>query len=285
VNLQNHQTQSSLPYLVVVPHAAPPDAQAEAVSIFHDANALDLSDDVVAAAFDLSTPLTRHTRPGVALDRVRGGIYGWTLNNCFSLLEPDSRAIKQHHGITPERAQRIGIRSISYGITGWTILEAAVQKQFGWRVDLPAGFYLDGERVRMCFPERDGLLVPCRDHRGFIQALRYYRHAADDSPVWVSSAKHGGAKAVPSLHFAGRSNAKRNGIVVLTDHSLRAETIYGGGAITVVALNGCTPFAVVAQLRAAYPALRGVILGDGVAAEPPLCRALVNAGLRWEAGL
>jgi len=203
--------------------------------------------------------------------------------DCFDLLEADASAIEQHHGIASARAWRIGIRSINYNnLTRWTILEAAVQERFGWRPDYPGGFYLDGEHVRMCFPER-GLIVPCRDRRGFAQALLCYRHPADDKPFWVSSAKHGGAKAVPSLHFAGRSNAARNNVVVLTRDTLTAEAVAGNAAITVAGLNGCTPSAAVVQLRAAYPNLRAVILD--VAVEPALCRALRNAGLRWEAGL
>jgi hypothetical protein len=218
-------------------------------------------------------------------DVVRAGVYGFTLTDIFSdLFDFDAAAIERHHGITPERAHAAGIRSLPDAPFGRSILEHAIQEKFGWRADLPGGFYLDGERVRMCFPER-GLIASCRDHRGYTQALRYFRHAADDDPVWITSSKHGGAKAVPSLHFAGRSNAKRNGVVVLCDHTLRAEAIYAGGAITVAACNGCTPFSIVAQLRRAYPNLRAVIFGEGVAAEPALCRALRNAGLRWEVQL
>jgi hypothetical protein len=254
----------------------------EAIEILRETSALDVSEAVVNAAFCVNPDFTRYTRTGNPLGVLRAALYGFVTRDCFALNQADARAIERQWGIAPERAQALGIRSINHGIGGFVILEAAVQRRFGYRLDYPAGFYLDGERVRICFPER-GLIVPCRDRRGFTQALLHYKHPGDSKPYWISSAKHGGAKAVPSLHIAGPTNADGSGIVVLTAHALQAEAIQKGGSITVVGVNGCTPSAVVGQLRTAYPALRGVILD--LEPEPTLCHALTGAGLKWEVGL
>jgi hypothetical protein len=204
-------------------------------------------------------------------------VLGFATRFCLSLCAPDARAIESQHGLTLEAQMRAGIRSVLSNI-GKLVICHEISLKFGAHRQYPAPFYFD-TGLRLNQPS-SGFIVPCR-YQGLQRAWLHYKHPKDDSPIWCSGACFGGAKARPSIHVSASENVKRTGVCVLVRDALRAEACATGGVVCFVGLNNVMPHALTAQLRAALPDLRAVLI-DPELIEPSLTRALKFAGLRWE---
>jgi hypothetical protein len=210
---------------------------------------------------------------------ITAAILGFTLRDCLSLYESDARMIERDHCLSVEQQDKAALRSAPSTIEK-LFARHAVLSRFGTRDAYPAPFFRDVHgALQINLPEH-GLIVPCK-RGGLMRAWLHYRHANDAAPVWCSGSKYGGAKAQPSIHICLAENVKTSGVAVLVRDALAASAKAGDGAVCFVGLNGVAPHMLTAQLRAALPNLRAILLDlDGI--EPRLMRALEFAGLRWE---
>lgn len=210
---------------------------------------------------------------------ITAAILGFTLRDCLNLYESDARVIERNHGLSVEQQDKAGIRSAPSAIEK-IFARRAVLNRFGTRDAYPAPFFHDvNGALQINLPEH-GLIVPCK-RGGLMRAWLQYRHANDAAPMWCSGSKYGGAKAQPSIHVCLAENVKTSGVAVLVRDALAAIAKAGNGSICFVGLNGVAPHTLTAQLRAALPDLRAVLL-DLDSVEPRVTRALEFAGLRWE---
>jgi hypothetical protein len=153
-----------------------------------------------------------------------------------------------------------------------------VRARFGNQSGHIAPLYSDEGHMRLHAPS-NGMIMPAI-RGGLMRGWLYYKHASDNAPRWVSSFHlPGGCKVQPSLHVVKPKYAARTGVCLLVAHPLEAEESAYGGFVSIVAVNGVTPSALVSQLQDEWPTLRGVTLClDEVS--PFLTRALQSAGLK-----
>jgi hypothetical protein len=217
----------------------------------------------------------RHQPPEI----ITAAILGFTLRDCLNLYESDARVIERDHGLSVEQQDKAGIRSAPSSVEK-IFARHAVLSRFGDRDSYPAPFFHDANNQLQLNLSDHGLIVPCC-RGGLMRTWLHYRYPNDAAPVWCSGSKYGGEKAKPSIHVCLAENVKKSGVAVLVRDALAAITCAGNGAVCFVGLNGVAPHTLTAQLRAALPDLRAVLL-DLDSIEPRLTRALEFAGLRWE---
>jgi hypothetical protein len=199
----------------------------------------------------------------------------------FSLYEFDSRPVESEHGLSPNLQHSLGVRSASRSACARIFAAHDVAAHFSKPCGYGVPFYREGGSIKLNAPEH-GLIVPVV-RGGLMRAWLCYRGAKDRAPRWVSSSHLvEGSKVTPSIHVArvpDAEGANRSHVCLIVSHPLEAESVAAGGGLSVVALNGVMPAALVAQLREQWPALAGVTLAlDAVS--PFLLRALESAGLK-----
>jgi hypothetical protein len=221
----------------------------------------------------------RRTHPPALIE---GALRSYAILHCLQLYEADARAIEKHYGLSAAQSHRAGIRSCPSEITKLFTCDA-IERSYGGRFTgaLPAPFYRDeGGALRMNTP-RAGLMVPVR-RGGLIHAWRYYRHAGDAAPRWITSnGKPSGRPASPSIHVVNPQHARRTGLCYLVSHALAAEALGAIEPLTFAAVNGLSPFNLAAQLIDVWPRLRRCLLWK-LDPDPFLTRTLSEAGLKVE---
>lgn len=122
---------------------------------------------------------------------------------------------------------------------------SALCTELAFELDLAGvpGFYRVGNGWR--FDAREGkLLMPCRDHRGRIQAIQWRTDGMEGMPkyLWATSMKFGGPSSGAPAHHALPYLSELQGSVVITEGFFKAETIAERLHVAVIGLAGASSF-------------------------------------------
>lgn len=227
----------------------------------------------------LSLVLPKADRPALRAAHILSTFTDW-----LSLTEADARQLQRHFGLSPDVAQRLGIKSVPSCVVGLVL--CGELKQLVGDGEWPAGFYVEGESLRFDCETRYGLILQV--WRRWPVGLQFYRHVRDERPRWISSADHPtGTSAVASIHCQAMKREPA-GVerAFLVDHTMRALAVAVRHGVSTVGLNGAAASSVPAQLFESFPGLRGVVAALSEP-HPRLERELTDAGLsvcRWEGG-
>jgi hypothetical protein len=209
------------------------------------------------------------------------------MRECLALNESDARQLEKAFGWDAQLSFGLGVRSVPsdvFRLIGCAAVRAELCDLDVW----PPGFYTDdSDTLRFDLDKKYGLVVPVVGR--WIRGLQYYRHAKDDSPVWISSASRPtGSHMVASIHVAdsasirqGPEEAER---VFLVNHTLEAMAVCVHHRVSCAALNGVSLRSLPAQLLDALPNLRAVVVALKEP-YPTLERELKDASLSvtfWE---
>lgn len=140
-------------------------------------------------AFERSGKPASVARQLIPLPSRRHAVYMSLIFDWCHLEESHARRVRAQWNLSDKDIARLGIRSTPSEVKRLFICHY-LAKQF----DLHgiAGFYTEAtpegsERWRLHLPYRDALLVPTRDHRKRIFAVRIFRHVHDKEPHLLTS--------------------------------------------------------------------------------------------------
>jgi hypothetical protein len=193
----------------------------------------------------------------------------------FKLYLADADQVEHHFKIPPARQVACGLRSAPTEAER-DLAAISIRQRYCDQSGFIAPLWNDGPRMRFNAPPT-GLIMPVV--RGaLVRALLHYADAYDASPKWITSARFPlGCKARPSIHVANPDYARGKGVAIIVTHALEAAA-FAGGVLSVAAINGLRPDALVLQLREEWPALRAINLCTEEPM-PGVVRALRLAGL------